>query len=277
MSIPSKDEIVAAAQKLSADAASLEAHTEASIAAAEKAYSGRHGQGIAAKQAAGSAQSAAGEALVAAGKDNLKEAWAQLSAARRQYDKAAEWAARPSEPGDALSEWKECRSTIDRFDKILVDLRKTGFSFLTAVVGAAAIWQLSAQNTAANMALVKVCVFLIVTGLTVLLHEIDRVHRVWLIETVQLACKLEEKLDYHVTRNLRGRIGSFGAQLIGGMSYFGFLLITAIAFLMSMGAALDPRLWDNNQLWIGAICLAGMLLMLGAGLIGGLWRRRMRS
>src|SRR6516225_8736097 len=31
-----------------------------------------------------------------------------------------------------LDEWKECRLTIDRFDKILVDLRKVGFSFITA-------------------------------------------------------------------------------------------------------------------------------------------------
>ena len=39
--------------------------------------------------------------------------------------------------GSSVDEWKECRATIDRCDKILVDLRKTGFGFVTAVVGAA--------------------------------------------------------------------------------------------------------------------------------------------
>jgi hypothetical protein len=37
---------------------------------------------------------------------------------------------------------------------------------------------------------------------------------------------------------------------------------------MSMGAAPDPRLWDGNQQWIGAICLAGIGLMLAAGFVG---------
>jgi hypothetical protein len=31
-------------------------------------------------------------------------------------------------------EWKECRATIGRFDGLLVDLRKTGFGFVTAIV-----------------------------------------------------------------------------------------------------------------------------------------------
>src|SRR6516164_6023595 len=39
-----------------------------------------------------------------------------------------------SKVGSSIDEWKECRTTIDRFDKILVDLRKTGFGFITAVV-----------------------------------------------------------------------------------------------------------------------------------------------
>ena len=37
-------------------------------------------------------------------------------------------------------EWKECRITIDRFDKLLVDLRKTGTGFITALIGASALF-----------------------------------------------------------------------------------------------------------------------------------------
>jgi hypothetical protein len=32
-----------------------------------------------------------------------------------------------------FEEWKECRFSIDRFDRLLVDLRKTGFGFVTAL------------------------------------------------------------------------------------------------------------------------------------------------
>src|SRR5947209_11264699 len=38
---------------------------------------------------------------------------------------------------DSKDEWKECRATIDRFDKLLVDLRKTGFGIITGLVAAA--------------------------------------------------------------------------------------------------------------------------------------------
>jgi len=38
-----------------------------------------------------------------------------------------------SKAGSLVDEWKECRATIDRCDKILVDLRKTGFGLVTAI------------------------------------------------------------------------------------------------------------------------------------------------
>ena len=45
-------------------------------------------------------------------------------------------------------EWKECSTSIDRFDKILVDLRKTGISFVTTIIGGAA-FLLTYSGTAA--------------------------------------------------------------------------------------------------------------------------------
>ena len=59
-------------------------------------------------------------------------------AARSAFTSAREAMSKLFQPGQPIEEWKECRSTIDRFDKILVDLRKTGFGFVTALVSAAA-------------------------------------------------------------------------------------------------------------------------------------------
>jgi hypothetical protein len=61
---------------------------------------------------------------------------ARVAAAGLQTTSTLLNAAIPPQPHESksLDEWKECRTTIDRCDKLLVDLRKTGFGFVTAVV-----------------------------------------------------------------------------------------------------------------------------------------------
>jgi hypothetical protein len=73
--------------------------------------------------------------------------------------------------GSPIDEWKECRSTIDRFDKILVDLRKTGFGFVTAIAAGAQFIFADANYFAAKAALLAMLIVLIIT-----LYSIDLVH-----------------------------------------------------------------------------------------------------
>ena len=86
---------------------------------------------------------------------------------------------------EVKDEWKECRSTIDRFDKILVDLRKTGFGFVTAIVSGATFFFVP-DRTKPVLEDARFSVFTIIMVLTLTLYVVDRVHQVWLQEAVDL-------------------------------------------------------------------------------------------
>src|SRR6187551_2389190 len=76
--------------------------------------------------------------------------------------------------GAKTDEWKECRTTIDRFDKLLVDLRKTGFGFVTALVGAAS-FIFGPDKLNVRLTILVMLVLLIGT-----LYLIDLAHQSWL-------------------------------------------------------------------------------------------------
>src|SRR5207247_1278256 len=76
-----------------------------------------------------------------------------------------------------FKEWSECRSSIGRFDVILVDLRKIGFSLITALLSASAFLGFLGIQTAPTGAAppieVRTAVFVTIMGLIAALFFVD--------------------------------------------------------------------------------------------------------
>jgi len=209
--------------------ASIDAILEAAVNAGEGAV----------KQA-----TAAGSAALAG---HLEAAETQLKTARLSLSGATRSAARAkmgADVGDPKEEWKECRVSIDRFDKLLVDLRKTGFGFITAIVSGAAFLlgpttPVSTASTPPQAAvtsgpLVKLATFGIIALLIVALFAIDRVHQIWLNTAVDRAKVLEGLLDYKLTQTLSNQLRRHDAVLIGIVVYIVLLAISGGIFVISL-------------------------------------------
>ena len=220
------EEEIKSAQRMKA---SIDAILEAAVNAGEGAV----------KQA-----TAAGSAALAG---HLDAAETQLKTARLSLSGATRSAARAkmgADVGDPKEEWKECRVSIDRFDKLLVDLRKTGFGFITAIVSGAAFLlgpttPVSTASTPPQAAvtsgpLVKLATFGIIALLIVALFAIDRVHQIWLNTAVDRAKVLEGLLDYKLTQTLSNQLRRHDAVLIGIVVYIVLLAISGGIFVISL-------------------------------------------
>jgi hypothetical protein len=131
--------------------------------------------------------------------------------------------------GSPVDEWKECRATIDRCDKILVDLRKTGFGFVTAVVGVAAYVFSNSNEFAPKAALLCMLVVLIVT-----LYLVDLAHQTWLGVAVKRAEELERRLSFSLTQNISSGFAASQAVGLGFTLYLVLLLATCSIFWSSV-------------------------------------------
>jgi len=170
-------------------------------------------------------------------------------------------------------EWKECRASIDRFDKILVDLRKTGIGFVTTIIGAAAFLLTHAASPlaagaqpslASAVPAVKVSVFIVIALLILGLYTIDRVHQIWLRGSVERALELEPLLGYRITQKLSDRFRKTQATIFGGLLYGVFLLIAAFIFVVALEPASTLTIsWTLEQyvvVAIFAICILFMII-----------------
>ncbi|MDB5609650.1 MAG: hypothetical protein JWP25_6550 [Bradyrhizobium sp.] len=131
--------------------------------------------------------------------------------------------------GSPVDEWKECRATIDRCDKILVDLRKTGFGFVTAVVGAATFLFSGATDFSAKSSILVMLVVLIAT-----LYFIDLAHQTWLGVAVKTAGSLEKRLGFSLTQNIGVEFAAARAVGLGFWLYFILLFATCAIFWFSV-------------------------------------------
>jgi hypothetical protein len=137
-----------------------------------------------------------------------------------------------SKAGTTVDEWKECRATIDRCDKILVDLRKTGFGFVTAIVGAATFLFKDTNDFGPKASLAVMLVLLIVT-----LYLIDLAHQTWLSVAVKRAETLEGRLNFELTGNIGKEFAAARAVFLGFILYFILLAATSAIFWFSVPAA----------------------------------------
>ena len=63
-------------------------------------------------------------------------------------------------------EWRESRSTIDRFDRITVDLRKYGFSLITIMItGSSILFDVTKLNSPLSLVIIPTVIVLLILGL----------------------------------------------------------------------------------------------------------------
>jgi hypothetical protein len=218
---------------------------------------------------------AAGRARVGTG--NLEGAEAEVARAKSALAQAAVYTqGTGSELANLKDEWKECRSSIDRFDKALVDLRKTGFGFITAIIAGAAflLKPESAAAPAANtqaaravpslveLPLVRLSIFVVFVLLIIGVFLIDRAHQIWLGVAVRRAEYLEGLLSFRITRNISGKFKGWEALLLAVLIYVGLIVMNGFVFLMSFepSGKFDLSL-SSSQRFVGYVSGGAILFM----------------
>jgi hypothetical protein len=126
--------------------------------------------------------------------------------------------------GNHLEEWKECRTSIGRFDQGIVDIRKYAFTLLTGLLTGSAFLSSTAGLPPEGRELVAVAMMLLVFSL----FTIDRYLAILLRSAVERAKKLEDELDLHLTRTIATRTERAGADSWGVLLYPLFIFASAL-------------------------------------------------
>ena len=98
-----------------------------------------------------------------------------------------------------LEEWKECRQSIDRFDKIIVDLRKYGFSLVTGLLTAVSFLFIGIHDLSP---IGKVGISVLMMLLIYALFIVDRYHEVFLRCAAKRAEIIEGLLKFGLTKEI---------------------------------------------------------------------------
>lgn len=178
-----------------------------------------------------------------------------------------------------LEEWKECRNSIGRFDQILVEIRKYGFTVIGALMaldGAMiSLFKQQVGNSSANatdplsnLVLISLLVSLLIIGLIDALFWLDNLFQSYLITTAQRAIELEKRLEMPSQEaslpltaalgdaSLREGVGAHGIPFV----IYGTLLIVAVVFGFLPVMFLDGKDLKISGLEIVFICLLGVSL-----------------
>lgn len=137
-----------------------------------------------------------------------------------------------------FQEWKECRSSIARFDDKVLNLRKYGFSLLTLLLGSSGFLyaELIKDVNLNNGAVIGIyfAIMLLILGL----FRMDRMYQVFLRGAVNRAKTLEDLPDLQMALSkkiseLTGkcRTATWGVSL--------YILFCIANFLLVFGATMD--------------------------------------
>lgn len=128
-----------------------------------------------------------------------------------------------------LTEWSEARAIIGRFDNNLHDLRKYGFSFVTAILTADAILSHTFSSATSEVTWYEKWAVLFVTiGLILALRLLDQHYRLIQKAASQRAVILEERMSIDLTEDFGTlyELGGWKADIEN--LYDGFLLLTFV-------------------------------------------------
>jgi hypothetical protein len=158
-----------------------------------------------------------------------------------------------------LDEWKEARSVLARFDNNLHDLRKYGFSFVTALLAANGL--ISISQTSMVPAEVKASILVVTMGLIVALKLLD-CHYLCFEKAASLRCRiLEDRLNLELTGDLAYfyKLENWWVNIL--VLYLGFIGLTA-----TLGIAI---LWNQLTLLVltivAALFSAVLIIMMDIG------------
>jgi hypothetical protein len=127
-------------------------------------------------------------------------------------------------------EWKECRQTIARFDTILIDLRKYGFTIITGLLTAGSFLGFNTPTASLQVGVIIVTMVLIV-----ILYWMDIYYQNLLYGAVLRAIFLELfRLDRGLSKYVSGLYGRSGMGWLLHFLYAGFFIA---AFILGMFAA----------------------------------------
>jgi len=146
--------------------------------------------------------------------------------------------------GNALSEWQEARSILARYDNNLHDLRKYGFSFVTALLAANGL--LSEGGPSIVPAVVKMAILVATMGLIVSLKLLDTNYRMFEKAASMRGRILENRLNLDITNDISFLYGFGDLWLYVQLLYYGLVTVTVI-----LGLAI---LWGN------ALCIIWLLV-----------------
>ena len=171
-----------------------------------------------------------------------------------------------------FKEWAECRAIIGRLDSILVDLRKTGFAFITALLTASAFLSLlgvPGQNGIATPIQARGVAFMAIMILIAALFAVDSYYEVLLSAAVERALDLEAKSDppVRVTKYLSiNASNTLSTWVLVGL----YLILLLTACGLGILAVASATTKDGNFAWSWnpwVEYVAGVGLILGVAMI----------
>jgi hypothetical protein len=157
--------------------------------------------------------------------------------------------------GAAGKEWAECRATISRFDTILVDLRKLGFSLVTTLLTASAFFGFVAPPLAARAAAILAIMVLIAV-----LSAVDNYYEVLLSGAVERALDLEVRMNPPIclTKYLSRNTQKTKAVAVTWLLYL-VLLVAAVGLGLLAGVSATSIV---AVIWVSAVGVVLALLMI---------------
>lgn len=170
--------------------------------------------------------------------------------------------------GNALDEWKEARSILARFDNNLHDLRKYGFSFVTALLAANGLISIGGTSSAQVPDQVKASILVATMGLIVTLKLLDR-HYLSFERAASLRCRLlEDRLNLELTGDIAFFYDLDYWWVPIMLLYLGFVVLTTIlGYAILTYAVASSQMFLFNYILAAAIISAAFII--GVDLISG--------
>jgi len=152
---------------------------------------------------------------------------------------------------NVLDEWKECRSSVDRFDRLIVDVRKYGFTLITGLLTAGSFLFAKADAVAVSDR-AQVTATIVLMLLVFALFTVDRWLEVLLRVAVRRARDIEPPLGIRLTEVMSGvaersHIATWATWLytffVVGALAFWFIPQSAVVSIVSTATSREPRWW----------------------------------
>jgi len=136
---------------------------------------------------------------------------------------------------ERLKEWTECRSSIGRFDQVIVDLRKYGFSIITGLLTADTFFLVKSEGISVWQ---SVALYAVMAVLIFALFTVDQCFEMFLRGAVERASELEKEHDMGITRVISEKSGRANTDTWGRRTYSLFEIAAALPATVSiLGAA----------------------------------------